>query len=63
MKVISKVKLNFVEMNIQLICKMKEEVKFSNFPSTYKKNNKVLVRMAGPNVAVEDFLPYHGKSE
>ena len=42
---------------------MKEEVKFSNFPSTYKKNNKVLVRMAGPNVAVEDFLPYHGKSE
>ena len=28
-----------------------------------EKNNKVLVRMTGPNVVVEDFLPYCGKSE
>ena len=28
-----------------------------------EKNNKVLVRMTGPNAVVEDFLPYCGKSE
>ena len=28
-----------------------------------EKNNKVLVRVTGPNVIVEDFLPYCGKSE
>ena len=26
-------------------------------------NNKILVRMTGPNVGVEDFLPYCGESE
>ena len=38
--------------------------KVLKLPFKLKKNQKVLVRFSGPNnVAVEDFLPFHGESE